>query len=243
MDPLLWATYLASAALGPASIAWLTTAAVINPVEERTFNPYTAFKVGIITGLLSAPVMRHYSAISRDLESCVLKKPKVKKFPDGKLRVVPYAEARRDALEASVPVWFCYSFPCLSIAIATENENHRVVLSMLGTTFARLAAACRLQNVYTIKDTEYDGQELQPPRGGKPLQPMIYFNKAGDSGVTKLDEYSEEVKRIMENRNNKKIAPPSGGAGVGSRFFSWLKKPQRKRPEHNDVRMLLAGMK
>jgi hypothetical protein len=236
INPLLWTTYVASAALGPAAIAGLTASVIFTAREDNnTPAPENTLKFGMLIGLLSTPFLRHYGEVSRDLENCLMKEPKVKNNPStGKLGVIPYSQARREALEAAVPVWFYFSFPCLACAISTPNDKHRVVLSMLGTSFAGLAAACRLQNTPVVPN-EYDSQEFQT-REEKPLKPMLYFNKV-DSDGPRLDEYSAEVKRILENKKKQKNA-------LGSKFFSWFKNGvQKKQPEHGNARVLLVGMK
>lgn len=131
-------------------------------------------------------------------------------------------------------MWFLYSFPSLVLAIATPNDKHRVLFTMVGTTCAGLAAACRFQSAWRISGSEYDSQELRP------VKPMIYFNK------TNSDEYSAEVKKILESRKNKKNSPPAASVG-GSGLFPWLRSgfaaAQKKQPKHKSVRVLLAGMK
>jgi len=186
MDPLLFSTYLASAALGPAALGWLTARAYSWGREGGALSGSEALKYSAALGLLSTPVVRHYSEVSRDLEKCVMKEPKVKLYPDGKLKVVPYLEARRDALEAAVPVWFYYSFPTLVSAMATPNDKQRVLLTLVGITCAGAAAACRFQKAWRISGREYDSQELRP---GKP---MLYFNKT-DSNASSHEDYSAEV--------------------------------------------------
>ncbi|KAL4544732.1 hypothetical protein Ndes2526B_g00677 [Nannochloris sp. 'desiccata'] len=175
--------------------------------------------------------------VSRNLEKCVLKKATVKTHPDGRLLVIPYSQARREALDAAVPVWFYYSFPLLVSAIASDNDKDRLVTSLIGSACAALAAACRLQSAWAGGNGHED-----LPRGGRLGKPLLYFNKV-DAAASSVDEYSAEVKRILDSRKNKKNSPASAtGGGGGS--FSWFKNrsaAQKKQPEH--LGMLLAGMK
>ncbi|KAG7668961.1 hypothetical protein NADE_003829 [Nannochloris sp. 'desiccata'] len=240
MDPLLWITYLASAAVGPAAIAGLTTmtmSTVINGDNDYTPTSADQLKIGATVGLASIPFSRHYSEVSRNLEKCVLKKATVKTHPDGRLLVIPYSQARREALDAAVPVWFYYSFPLLVSAIASDNDKDRLVTSLIGSACAALAAACRLQSAWAGGNGHED-----LPRGGRLGKPLLYFNKV-DAAASSVDEYSAEVKRILDSRKNKKNSPASAtGGGGGS--FSWFKNrsaAQKKQPEH--LGMLLAGMK
>ncbi|KAL4515964.1 hypothetical protein Ndes2437A_g06677 [Nannochloris sp. 'desiccata'] len=196
MDPLLWITYLASAAVGPAAIAGLTTmtmSTVINGDNDYTPTSADQLKIG--------------------------------------------ATARREALDAAVPVWFYYSFPLLVSAIASDNDKDRLVTSLIGSACAALAAACRLQSAWAGGNGHED-----LPRGGRLGKPLLYFNKV-DAAASSVDEYSAEVKRILDSRKNKKNSPASAtGGGGGS--FSWFKNrsaAQKKQPEH--LGMLLAGMK
>jgi hypothetical protein len=194
MDPLLFTTYLASAALGPAFIGSLTATAYLVGRDENAVNNSYALRYSAAVGLISTPFLRQYGEVSRDLEKCVMKEPKVKLCSDGTLKVVPYLEARREALEAAVPVWFYYAYPFFSYAIETPNDNYRILCSMAGTTFAGLAAACRFQNAWASQRfsvSEYDSQLRRSP-GEDPLKPTT-------SNFDKVDSYASRLDRGQDN--------------------------------------------
>lgn len=194
MDPLLWATYFASAALGPATLAMISYSCITN-ARETANDPmlYNGATISsITTGLVSIPFLRRYSEVSRNLEACVFKQPKVKYYPNGMLKMIPYSEARRDALEEAIPVWFYFSFPSLICALGTENKKRKTAFSLLGLTCAGMALACKVQSVVDIvRIDKQDEDKEEPPR--MPAKPMLYFNNTNsDSAV--LDESSSEVK-------------------------------------------------
>ena len=238
MDPLLWATYFASAALGPATLAIMSHSCFTNGQQNGSDPMFNngAIISSITYGLVSIPRLRRYSEVSRNLEACVFKQPKVKCYPNGMLKAIPYSEARRDALEAAIPVWFYFSFPSLICALATENKKRRTAFSLLGLTCASMAFACKVQSVVDI--VRIDKQDEDSPR--MPAKPMLYFNNT-NSDAAVLDEYSAEVKRILENKKKQqKNASDRGFSSFWSKFGTVF---QRKQPEHGNVRVILAGMK
>jgi hypothetical protein len=77
--------------------------------------------------------------------------------------------------------------------------------------------------------------------GVKRARPVMYFDNEENCEASVMDAYAAEVKRILEMKKNDRNAPGSGG-GYFSRL-NFRSNPQRKQPEHGNVRILLASMK
>jgi hypothetical protein len=135
MDPLLWSTYLASVAAGPITLAGMLFTSSCEGNQTRRYKPEKAINSACVTGIISLPFMRHCSEISRNLERCVMKQqPKVKLFSDGKLRAIPYSQARSEALKAAVPLWVFFGIQSLIITMGNSNDNQRLAAA-LGVTY------------------------------------------------------------------------------------------------------------